>query len=97
MPLCRVSFFVMDCSATADPGVLNRAEYIKYLAPFFNREAAANELYDQVRPGCTGGGCRGQGGAAMRLYEVLPPRTAHMYVPGIGAARACWPWRATQA
>lgn len=38
-----------DDSATADPGPLNRAEWAKYLAAFFNREAAANRLYGGVK------------------------------------------------
>ncbi|PNW86303.1 hypothetical protein CHLRE_02g081050v5 [Chlamydomonas reinhardtii] len=35
-------------TATADPGPLNRAEYIKYVATFFNREAAANTAFNAI-------------------------------------------------
>jgi hypothetical protein len=28
---------LLVCSATSDPGALNRAEYIKYIATFFNK------------------------------------------------------------
>lgn len=31
--------------ATIDPGLLNRAEWVKFLALFFNAEARANELF----------------------------------------------------
>ena len=35
--------------ATADPGPLNRAEWVKYAAAFFNKEVAANKIYDTVK------------------------------------------------
>lgn len=34
--------------ASADAGPLHRAEWVKYLALFFNREAAANVFYSRV-------------------------------------------------
>jgi hypothetical protein len=34
--------------AAPDPGVLNRAEWIKFVAPFFNREDVANQQFDAV-------------------------------------------------
>ncbi len=47
--LCCCSIRVsLTCSATADPGPLNRAEYIKYIAAFFNKEAQANVLFNQT-------------------------------------------------
>lgn len=35
-------------NAVSDPGALHRAEWIKYLALFFNREALANALYNET-------------------------------------------------
>ncbi|GFR49481.1 hypothetical protein Agub_g11420 [Astrephomene gubernaculifera] len=35
-------------TATADPGPLNRAEYIKYLAVLFNRESVANAQFNSL-------------------------------------------------
>eukprot|EP00850_Spirogloea_muscicola_P007459 SM000037S13594 [mRNA] locus=s37:879209:883284:- [translate_table: standard] len=35
--------------ASTDPGPLKRAEWIKFLALFFNREALATEVYDKVQ------------------------------------------------
>lgn len=37
------------CSATADPGPLQRAEWIKFLAPFFNKEVEANKVFDNIK------------------------------------------------
>ncbi|KAJ3180206.1 hypothetical protein HDU85_004209 [Gaertneriomyces sp. JEL0708] len=34
--------------ATADPGELHRAQYLLYLAPFFNKEGAANQLFTSI-------------------------------------------------
>lgn len=34
--------------ASADPGVLRRAEWIKFIAAFFNREVEAAQHYDEV-------------------------------------------------
>lgn len=35
----------LACSAVADPGVLNRAEWIKFVATFYNKEDIANDLF----------------------------------------------------
>lgn len=35
----------LACSAVADPGVLNRAEWIKFVATFYNKEDVANDLF----------------------------------------------------
>lgn len=35
-------------TATRDPGAVRRAEWIKFLAPFFNKEVEANRLFDGV-------------------------------------------------
>lgn len=34
---------------TRDPGMLNRAEWIKFIAAFFNEEHAAHEIYEKIR------------------------------------------------
>ncbi len=36
------------CSATLDPGTLDRAEWVKFVAPFFNMEPTANQLFDSI-------------------------------------------------
>lgn len=36
------------CSAYADPGVLNRAEWVKFVAVFFNKEVEANKLFSTI-------------------------------------------------
>jgi ABC-type Fe3+-hydroxamate transport system substrate-binding protein len=36
------------CSATADPGTLARAEWIKFVAPFFNKELEANQIFANI-------------------------------------------------
>jgi ABC-type Fe3+-hydroxamate transport system substrate-binding protein len=49
MPLpltCAAS--VPVCSATADPGTLARAEWIKFVAPFFNKEVEANQIFANI-------------------------------------------------
>lgn len=33
-------------SAAPDPGVLNRAEWIKYVSTFFNKEDVANRMFE---------------------------------------------------
>lgn len=33
-------------SAAPDPGVLNRAEWIKYVSAFFNKEDVANRVFE---------------------------------------------------
>ncbi|KAJ9531311.1 hypothetical protein QJQ45_006761 [Haematococcus lacustris] len=38
----------ISVTASADPGVLNRAEWIKYVATFFNVEDKANNIFTQV-------------------------------------------------
>ncbi|KAJ9531313.1 hypothetical protein QJQ45_006765 [Haematococcus lacustris] len=38
----------ISVTASADPGVLNRAEWIKYVATFFNVEDKANNVFTQV-------------------------------------------------
>jgi hypothetical protein len=38
-------------TATRDPGAVRRAEWIKFAAPFFNREVEANRLFDKVAGG----------------------------------------------
>ena len=35
--------------ATADPGTLQRAEWIKYVAPFFNKELEANKKFADIK------------------------------------------------
>lgn len=35
--------------ATTDPGILNRAEWVKFLSVFFNAEPAANALYSGLQ------------------------------------------------
>jgi hypothetical protein len=37
-----------SCSAYADPGALNRAEWIKFVAVFFNKEVEANRIFNKV-------------------------------------------------
>jgi hypothetical protein len=37
------------CSVTADPGPLNRAEWIKFVAAFFNKEIDANSAFDSIK------------------------------------------------
>lgn len=37
------------CSATADPGPLNRAEWVKYAGAFFNKEIDANRIYAGIK------------------------------------------------
>ena len=39
--------------ATADPGPLNRAEWVKYVAAFFNKEIDANSLFGNVKSAYT--------------------------------------------
>lgn len=41
----------LPCRAANDPGTLNRAEWIAYLAPFFNREGLASQIYESVKTG----------------------------------------------
>jgi hypothetical protein len=41
--LCRAA-----CSAYADPGALNRAEWVKFVAVFFNKEVEANKLFSTI-------------------------------------------------
>jgi ABC-type Fe3+-hydroxamate transport system substrate-binding protein len=36
------------CRAYADPGVLNRAEWVKFVAVFFNKEVEANNLFSNI-------------------------------------------------
>jgi hypothetical protein len=36
----------------ADPGVLNRAEWIKFVATFFNKEDVANEMFAATSQVC---------------------------------------------
>ncbi|KAI8474512.1 MAG: hypothetical protein J3K34DRAFT_518046 [Monoraphidium minutum] len=36
-------------SATADPGPLNRAEWVKFMAAFFNKEVDANDLFAKIK------------------------------------------------
>jgi iron complex transport system substrate-binding protein len=36
------------CSAYADPGALNRAEWVKFVAIFFNKEVEANKLFSTI-------------------------------------------------
>jgi hypothetical protein len=36
---------------TADPGPLNRAEWVKFIAAFFNKEIDANSVYDAIKVG----------------------------------------------
>jgi hypothetical protein len=38
-------------TATRDPGAVRRAEWIKFAAPFFNKEVEANRLFDAVSGG----------------------------------------------
>jgi ABC-type Fe3+-hydroxamate transport system substrate-binding protein len=38
-----------SCSSFADPGVLNRAEWVKFVAVFFNKEVEAERLFNNVR------------------------------------------------
>lgn len=47
--LCDVELVCLSpCSATADPGVLNRAEWIKFVALFFNKEIEANKIFTEI-------------------------------------------------
>jgi hypothetical protein len=39
----------VDFTATSDPGVLARAEWIKYLAAFFNLEPHANRVFNNIK------------------------------------------------
>lgn len=36
-------------SATSDPAVLNRAEWVKFIALFFNKEPAANAFFEEIK------------------------------------------------
>lgn len=36
-------------SVTADPGPLNRAEWVKFIAAFFNKEIDANSVYNGIK------------------------------------------------
>mmetsp|Transcript_20767 Transcript_20767/g.57903 ORF Transcript_20767/g.57903 Transcript_20767/m.57903 type:complete len:663 (-) Transcript_20767:614-2602(-) len=40
---------IIAFTATADPGVLNRAEWLKFIATFFNVEDKANTLFNQIK------------------------------------------------
>jgi hypothetical protein len=44
--LCLLS--LAACSAYADPGALNRAEWVKFVAVFFNKEVEANKLFSTI-------------------------------------------------
>ena len=35
-------------SATADPGVMNRVEWVKFMSLFFNKEPDANQLFNSI-------------------------------------------------
>ena len=49
LPLPPASPSFPPCSsATSDPGPLNRAEWIKFVAAFFNKEAQANTLFANI-------------------------------------------------
>jgi len=39
---------------TADPGPLNRAEWVKFIAAFFNKEIDANSLYNGIKVSLAG-------------------------------------------
>jgi hypothetical protein len=39
--------------ATSDPGALNRAEWVKFVAPFFNKELEANKVFEDIKTGYT--------------------------------------------
>lgn len=41
-------FVCPSCSAYADPGALNRAEWIKFVAVFFNKEVEANRIFTKI-------------------------------------------------
>lgn len=38
-------------SVTADPGPLNRAEWVKFVAAFFNKELDANSVFAGIKVG----------------------------------------------
>jgi ABC-type Fe3+-hydroxamate transport system substrate-binding protein len=37
-----------SCRSFADPGVLNRAEWVKFVAVFFNKEVEAERLFNNI-------------------------------------------------
>lgn len=43
----------VEFDASSDPGALNRAEWIKFIAAFFNLEPLANERYDAIKASWT--------------------------------------------
>jgi hypothetical protein len=48
MPLLLL-LSVFLCRSFADPGVLNRAEWVKFVAVFFNKEVEAERLFSSIR------------------------------------------------
>lgn len=48
VPLPPITAPVFTVSASQDPGLLNRAEWIKFLGLFFNKEKAASDHFDTV-------------------------------------------------
>lgn len=46
---CSSDANIIAVSATSDPGALNRAEWVKFLAVLFNKEKLANEVFSGVK------------------------------------------------
>lgn len=63
-------------SAADDPGPLNRAEYIKYMAAFFNKESLANTLFNQ-----TVARYEAIKAAAAKAAAGEPPSCCHRCIP----------------
>ena len=64
----------VDFAATSDPGVLARAEWIKYIAAFFNLEPHANRVFAEIKA----------------EFETVKARTADAVAGGVAAPKVLW-------
>ena len=69
----------VDFAATSDPGVLARAEWIKYIAAFFNLEPQANRVFAEIKA----------------EFETVKARTAAAVAGGVAAPKVLWVTAAT--
>ena len=69
----------VDFAATSDPGVLARAEWIKYIAAFFNLEPHANRVFAEIKA----------------EFETVKARTADAVAGGVAAPKVLWVTAAT--
>ena len=69
----------VDFAATSDPGVLARAEWIKYIAAFFNLEPHANRVFAEIKA----------------EFETVKARTAAAVAGGVAAPKVLWVTAAT--